>query len=73
MREISVGDTILYEPWTGQPRTATVKEIEICKRGEKNGRSVDRCNIDSYVNGTLILCDSRWCYFHQVKQIIKQK
>lgn len=73
MRQVSVGDTILYEPWTGQPRTAKVKEIEICKRGEKNGRVVDCCNIDSYVNGTLILCDSRWCYFDQVKQIIKQK
>lgn len=73
MNKISVGDTILYEPWAGKPRTATVKQIEICKHGAKNGYVVDSCNMDLYDNGTLILCGNRWCYFYQVKQIIKNE
>lgn len=71
MRQVSVGDTILYQPWSGELRTATVEQIEVCKRGEKYGRVVNNCNIDLYDNGTLILCGFRWCYFEQVKQIIK--
>ena len=71
MRQITLGDTVLYQPWSGQPRTATVEQIEVCQRREKYGRVVNNCNID-LCNGTLILCDNRWCYFDQVKQIIKK-
>ena len=71
MRQVSVGDTVLYQPWGGEPKTATVMEIEVCKRGEKYGRVVNNCNIDLYDNGTLILCGHRWCYFYQSRQIIK--
>ena len=72
MRQVSVGDTVLYQPWSGQPRTATVEQIEVCQRGEKYGRVVNSCNIDLCNNGTLILCGNRWCYFDQVKRIIKK-
>lgn len=73
MRQVSVGDTILYQPWRGEPRTATVEQIEVCKRGEKYGRVVNTCRLDLCDNGTLILCGHRWCYFDQVKQIIKNE
>lgn len=71
MRQIKIGDTISYTPWTGPNRTAIVEEIEICKAGQKEGRSVDSCNIDLHENGVISLSDHHWCYFDQVKNVIK--
>lgn len=71
MRQITVGDTIIYQPWRGERRTASVEQIEVCQQGEKYGRAVNSCNID-ICSGTLILCGYHWCYFDQVKHIIKK-
>ena len=73
MMKLSIGDQVVYRPWGKQPnRTATVLSIEICKMGEKYGRSVKQCDLDKHRNGTLELDDNHWCYFDQVKRIIKK-
>ena len=73
MMKLKIGDQIVYRPWGKEPnRTTTVLGIEICKMGEKYGRSVKSCDLDKHGNGTLELNDNHWCYFDQVKRIIKK-
>ena len=72
MMKLSIGDKVLYRPWAKEPiRTAEVLSIEICKEGQKDGRSVKSCDLDKHRNGVLVLSDNHWCYFDQVKRIIK--
>ena len=73
MMKLKIGDQVVYRPWGKEPnRTATVLSIEICKMGEKYGRSVKSCDLDKHKNGTLELDDNHWCYFDQVRRIIKK-
>lgn len=73
MMKLSIGDEVVYRPWAKEPiRTAEVLSIEICKPGEKYGRSVKSCDLDKHENGTIVLSDNHWCYFDQVKRIIKK-
>ncbi len=71
MKKVKIGDKVIYVPWHGPNRTATVEEIEICKQGEKSGRSVNSCDLDRHSNGVISLSDDHWCYFDQIKTIIK--
>ena len=64
-----IGDEVTYQPWgTKECRTATVNDIEICKVGDKYGRSVKEVNIDVHY-GVLDLSDNHWIYFDQVRTI----
>ena len=73
MIKLKIGDQVLYRPWGKEPiKTAEVLSIEICKMGEKYGRSVKQCDLNKHGNGTLELDDNHWCYFDQVKRIIKK-
>ena len=73
MMKLKIGDQVTYRPWAKEPiRTAEVLSIEICKPGEKYGRSVKSCDLDKHENGTIVLSDNHWCYFDQVKRIIKK-
>ena len=73
MRTIKIGDKITYRTWLNEEVTASVTAIEICKRGEKDGRSVRHCNLDLHNNVVLTLNDRHWCSKHQVKQIIPNR
>lgn len=68
---VKVGDKIIYEPWSGPRKTATIEGIQICRQGEKYGREVGSCDISKYY-GVLDLDNGHWCYFYQVKQVIRQ-
>ena len=69
MRKVRIGDEVTYCLWgSKENRTATVKDIEICKVGEKYGRSVSEVNIDVHY-GVLDLSDDHWCFFDQVRTI----
>lgn len=73
MMKLKIGDQVTYRPWGKEPiRTAEVLSIEICKEGEKDGRSVKNCDLDKHRNGVLVLNDNNWCYFDQVRRIIKK-
>lgn len=71
MKELKIGDKIIYQPWHDSPKTATVLTIEICKPGEKYGRSVKSCDLNKHHHGTVDLNNNHWCYFEQIKSIIK--
>ena len=70
MKQIKIGDKITYRTWLNEEVTASVTAIEICRRGEKDGRSVRRCNLDLHSNVVLTLNNRHWCYKNQVEQII---
>ena len=70
MRKIKIGDEVVYQPWNGKRRHASVEGIEICRNGEKYGRNVDSCDIDKQT-GVLDLSDHHWIYFNQVISITK--
>ena len=72
MRKIKIGDEVVYQPWNGKRRHASVEGIEICREGEKYGRPVESCDIDKH-NGVLDLSDHHCIYFTQVVKIIKTK
>ena len=71
MKKVKIGDEVLYVPWRGSNRTAKIQAIEICRRGEKYGRSVNRCDLDINPYGVVELSNGHWCYFDQIKHVIK--
>lgn len=70
MKTVKVGAQISYQKWTGQTSTAAVLGIEICKQGEKYGRSVNQARLDTHLNIVLTLGNSHWCYADQIREII---
>ena len=70
MKQVKIGDEVLYVPYNGSQITAIVVNIEICRIGEKYGDSVNSCDIDQHSNGTITLSNHHWCYFDQIKQVI---
>lgn len=73
MKKVKIGDEVMYTTFSSPTRKAIVEKIEICKRGEKHGRSVSSCDLDRHSNGVISLNDSHWCYFDQVKRVIQTK
>ena len=71
MKKVKIGDTVIYATFSSPTKTANIEQIEICKRGEKHGRIVESCDLDQHQNGTITLNDGHWCYFDQVKRVIK--
>ena len=72
MKIVKIGDEVMYTTFSSPTRTAIIEKIEICKRGEKQGRSVLSCDLDCHSNGVISLSDGHWCYFYQVKQVINK-
>ncbi len=68
--KVKVGDKIRHSLFGGQVLTGIVEDIQICRQGEKYGRSVKQCDTNKH-HGVLILSNGHWCYFYQVQQIIK--
>jgi hypothetical protein len=73
MRQVKIGDEVKYVTFSSPTRIAIIEEIEICKRGEKNGRSVNSCDLEQHLNGTITLSDGHWAYFDQIKQVINKE
>ena len=73
MKNVKIGDEVMYVTFSSPTRKAIVEQIEICKRGEKYGRCVSSCDLDCHSNGVISLSDGHWCYFDQVKRVIQTK
>ena len=73
MKKVKIGSKVMYTTFSSPTKTAFIEEIEICKRGEKHGRSVSGCDLDRHSNGVISLSDGHWCYFDQVKRVIQTK
>jgi hypothetical protein len=73
MKKVKIGSKVMYATFSSPTKTAFIEEIEICKRGEKHGRSVSSCDLDRHSNGVISLSDGHWAYFDQVKRVIQTK
>ena len=60
MKNVKIGDEVMYVTFSSPTRKAIVEQIEICKRGEKNGRCVNTCDLERHPNGTITLSDGHW-------------
>lgn len=69
MRKLKIGDTVTATLFGGTVVTGQVEDIQICRQGEKKGRSVQSCDLDKHSNGVIDLSCNHWCYFYQVKKI----
>ncbi len=69
--KVKVGDKIRHSLFGGQILTGVVTDIQICRQGEKSGRSVKSCDTSKH-HGVIDLDNGHWCYFDQVKQVLKQ-
>lgn len=73
MKKVKIGSKVMYATFSSPTRTAIIEGIEICKCGEKHGRSVSSCDLDCHSEGVISLNDGHWCYFDQVKSVIQTK
>ncbi len=69
--KIKIGDKIKHTLFGGQVLTGIVEDIQICRQGEKSGRSVKSCDVSKH-HGVIDLDNGHWCYFDQVKQLLNQ-
>ena len=67
--KIKVGDKIRHSLFGGKVLTGIVEDIQICRRGEKIGRSVESCDVSKH-HGVIDLDNGHWCYFYQVINIL---
>lgn len=66
---VKVGDTIKHSLFGGEVLTGKVEEIQICREGEKYGRSVKAADVSKH-HGVIDLDNGHWCYFYQVIKIL---
>lgn len=69
MKKVKIGDKIRHSLFGGEVLTGIVEDIQICRRGEKSGRSVKSCDISKH-HGVIDLDNGHWCYFYQVKNVL---
>ena len=69
---VKIGYKVTATLFGGTEVTGKVLSIEICKIGEKYGRSVKTCNLEKHNNGVLILDCNHWCYKKKKKSVESQ-
>ena len=68
--KVKVGDRIRHTLFGGEVLTGTIEDIQICRQGEKEGRSVKTADIRKH-HGVVDLDNGHWCYFYQIKNVIQ--
>ena len=68
--KVKIGDTIKHSLFGGQKLIGKITEIQICRRGEKEGRSVKTADTEKH-HGVVDIDNGHWCYFDQVITVIK--
>lgn len=68
--KVKIGDKIRHSLFGGHVITGTIEDIQICRAGEKEGRSVKSADVTKH-HGVIDLDNGHWCYFDQVKEVIE--
>ena len=66
--KVKIGDKIKHTLFGGEVCVGIVEDIQICRQGEKSGRSVKSADVSKH-HGVIDLQEN-WCYFDQVKEVI---
>lgn len=70
--KVKIGDKIRHSLFGGHVTIGTIEDIQICRQGEKSGRSVKSANVKKH-HGVIDLDNGHWCYFYQIKNIINNE
>jgi len=68
--KIRVGDKVRHKLFGGEIKEGTITDIEICKLGTKEGRTVTQCDLDKHPNVVCDIDNGHWCYASQIIEII---
>ena len=63
--QVKIGDKICHSLFGGDRLTGIIEDIQICREGEKSGRSVKTADVRKH-HGVIDLDNGHWCYFYQV-------
>lgn len=67
--KVKIGDKIRHSLFGGEVLTGIVEDIQICRQGEKEGRSVKSADVKKH-HGVIDLDNGHWTYFYQVKEVL---
>lgn len=67
--KIKIGDKIRHSLFGGEVCVGIVEDIQICRHGEKSGRSVKSTDVSKHL-GVIDVNNGHWCYFYQVKEVL---
>jgi len=67
--KVKIGDKIRHSLFGGEKCIGVIEDIQICRQGEKEGRSVKSADVKKH-HGVIDLDNSHWCYFDQVINIV---
>lgn len=68
---VKIGDKIRHYLFGGEELTGIVEDIQICRAGEKEGRSVKTADVKKH-HGVIDLDNGHWTYFYQVIEVINE-
>ena len=68
--KIRVGDKVRHELFGGEIKEGIITDIEICKLGTKEGRTVMQCDTDKHPTIVCNIDNGHWCYGSQIIEII---
>lgn len=67
--KVKIGDKIRHSLFGGEICIGTIEDIQICRQGEKEGRSVKSADVKKH-HGVIDVSNGHWCYFDQVINIV---
>lgn len=67
--KVRLGDNIRHSLFGGEVLTGIVEDIQICRKGEKEGYSAKSADIKKH-HGVIDLNNGHWCYFYQVMEVL---
>ena len=67
--KVKIGDNIKHNRIGGEVCVGIVEDIQICRQGEKEGRSVKTADVSKH-HGVIDVDNGHWCYFDQVRAVL---
>lgn len=69
LMKIRIGSKINHTLFGGEKCTGVVEDLQICRQGMKEGRSVATADVSKH-HGVIDLDNGHWCYFDQVTSVV---
>ena len=69
--KVKIGDKIRHTLFGGEVCVGIVEDIQICRQGEKEGRSVKSADVSKH-HGVIDVDNGHWCNFDQVRAVLSR-